>query len=71
MANLRCFVSLFLALLILSARVSSRALNSRAESRNVNQIFEALHDHVASAAHQTTYKRPDRVSPGGPDPHHH
>ncbi|KAL9355390.1 hypothetical protein Peur_053360 [Populus x canadensis] len=70
MANLRCLLCLVLVLLLLSSRVNSRAFNLRVKRRNVSQMFEALHK-LASAANQTRYKRPDRLSPGGPDPHHH
>ncbi|EEF39839.1 conserved hypothetical protein [Ricinus communis] len=47
-----------------------RPLISMVKRRNVRKMYEAL-NLLASEANKSGNGYPDRVSPGGPDPHHH
>ncbi|EXC19456.1 hypothetical protein L484_006151 [Morus notabilis] len=70
------FVIIILLLLItVSANTESRSLKPAStvaiESRKVSQLVEALHQLAAYKAAEASDRQPSRVSPGGPDPHHH
>ncbi|OAY26291.1 hypothetical protein MANES_16G036000v8 [Manihot esculenta] len=70
MGKSRLVLCLIILVLVFFARSESRPLSSKAQKRNVRKLYEALNEFANSEANSRR-DYPDRVSPGGPDPHHH
>ncbi|PON99109.1 CLAVATA3/ESR (CLE)-related protein [Trema orientale] len=65
---------LFLILILFARSTESRSLKAPMliEKRNLRQLVDAFKQLAANAGDATDQdKQPSRVSPGGPDPHHH
>lgn len=76
----RMYIMLGLLLSVLAAKTDGRALISPLiEKRNLSQMVQAfnkiaeetVHEGVGKYANTNPYEQPTRLSPGGPDPHHH
>ncbi|PON77882.1 CLAVATA3/ESR (CLE)-related protein [Parasponia andersonii] len=65
-------VMIFSLILILFARGANSRSPMLIEKRNLKQLVDAFKQLAANAGDATDQdKQPSRVSPGGPDPHHH
>ena len=65
--------------LLLSAKTETRPLSPLIEKRNLSQLVQAFKQIAKETAHGAVgrsvvtklHEQPSRLSPGGPDPHHH
>lgn len=70
-----CIILVFL----LSAKIETRPLSPLIEKRNLSQLVQAFnqiaketgHGVVGNSVDRKLQEQPSRLSPGGPDPHHH
>lgn len=69
MANLKFSIILIFILLVSAAVIGARPVRVRP----ISVAREALEAQMErqKMMYQTNQERPERVSPGGPDPHHH
>ena len=78
MPSLRCLVFIILVLLV-CARTETRPLKPTIEKIELSRLLQASNQvakevmgpNVASSTNETDNEQPNRLSPGGPDPHHH